>query len=129
MTGKKKIFLGMRVSKEEIDLIESLRKELRLNKSEMIRYLVQQAMTEKNSHLTYLREEVQELREILQTVVELNRFIASLLAGLTQKSSKSDPAEAEKLIQMAKQEAARDRKIKSTPENPKENKQPNQGDQ
>ena len=117
MTGKKKIFLGMRVSKEEIDLIESLRKELRLNKSEMIRYLVQQAMKEKNSHLTYLREEVQELREILQTVVELNRFIASLLAGLTHKSSKSDPAEAEKLIQMAKQEAARDRKMKSTPEN------------
>ena len=39
MRERKEIFLGMRFSKEEMERIDSIRKVLKLNKSEMIRLI------------------------------------------------------------------------------------------
>jgi len=105
MKEKREILWGIRFSKEEVDLINSLRKGTRLNKSEMIRHLVQEAITAKNKPFPNLTEELEGIRKRLQTLHQMNRYVASLLTALVRKSSKSNPEEAERIILTARAEA------------------------
>lgn len=105
MKKRKEIFVGMRFSKEEMERINTIRKELRLNKSEMIRRLVQQAISAENNQFSHFTEEIREVRRRLQTLYQMNRYVASLLSALVRKSSKSNPEEAEKMILAARGEA------------------------
>lgn len=105
MKERKEIFVGMRFSKEEIERIDSIRKDLRLNKSEMIRQLLQQAISVESKEFSHITEEIREVRRRLQTIYQLNRYVASLLTALVRKSSKSNPEEAEIMILAARAEA------------------------
>lgn len=105
MKGKKEIFVGMRFSKEEMEQIESIRKSLKLNKSEMIRQWVQQAISAEDKEVSHLTEEIREVRRRLQALYRINRYVAGLLTALVRKSSKSNPEEAERIILTARTEA------------------------
>lgn len=105
MKKKKEIFVGMRFSKEEMEPIDAIRKGLRLNKSEMIRQLVQQAISTENNQFSHMAEEIRELQRKFQVIYQLNRYVASLLTMLVRKSSKGNPEEAEKMILTARTEA------------------------
>jgi hypothetical protein len=106
-------FCGVRLSKKELDHLETTAKRLQGTKSEAIRHIINQSLDAQNRATSEYKLGLNELCEKLQEIYTLNRFIASLLSGLTRRSAKSDPGEAEKMIQAAKMEAVAHREGKT----------------
>jgi hypothetical protein len=102
---KKKIFCGVRLSREEVGFLELTGKKFRQTKTEVIRCLIKESMEGQKNPSEQVKEEIQELRQTLQGIFELNRYVASLITALVRKSSKSDPMEGEKIITKAREEA------------------------
>ena len=73
----------------------------------MIRHLVHEAITARNTPLSHLTEEVEGIRSRLQVGYQVNRYVASLLTALVRRSSKSNPEEAERMILSARAEVER----------------------
>lgn len=105
MKRKKEIFVGVRFSKEEIERIDAIRKGLKLNKSEVIRQWVQVAISAKDQPFSQVTGEIREIQKKLQSLYQMNRYVASLLTALVRRSSKSNPEDAEKMIFTARTEA------------------------
>jgi uncharacterized membrane protein YccC len=105
---KKSVFLGTRFSKAEMEWINSTRGVLKLNKSEMIRHLVQQAISAEQSQISEREKEIRELRRRLHSIHQVTRYVAALLTALVRKSSKSNPEEAERMIALARAEAEKE---------------------
>ena len=105
---KKSVFLGARFSKAEMEWIDSTRGVLKLNKSEMIRHLVQQAISSERSQISEREKEIRELRKRLYSMHQVTRYVAALLTALVRKSSKSNPEEAERMILTARAEAEKE---------------------
>lgn len=105
---KKSVFLGTRFSKAEMEWIDSNRSTLKLNKSEMIRHLIQQAISAEQSQISEREKEIRELRKRLHSMHQGTRYVAALLTALVRKSSKSNPEEAEGMIALARAEAEKE---------------------
>ncbi len=105
MKKKKAFSWGIRFSKEEVEQIDTFRKGMHLNKSEVIRYLIQQGFAIEKKEVSQLAEEVRALQKELRAIYLLNRYVAGLLTALVRKTSKNNPQEAEKIIYAAKLEA------------------------
>jgi hypothetical protein len=120
MTGKK---LSIRIKEKELERIRLLCEKFKESPSQTIRRLLAEDRVkeiELTGLLNELKNRLEENCSQLQRLEELARFTASLLSGLTRRSAKSDPGEAEKMIQTAKREVVAHREGKAKPVSDKE---------
>lgn len=105
MKEKKTFIWGIRFSKEEVDQINAFRKGMRLNKSDAIRHLIQQAFVAEKKAVFQLSSDVGTLQKELQSIYKMNRYVAGLLTALVRKTSKNNPQDADEMIRAARMEA------------------------
>jgi hypothetical protein len=97
--------LGLRLKESQLQQVDLLKKKWGMTRTEVIKALIQGNLDDKNRQTDSLKEEFQNLQQQVRELYEINRFTASLLIALVRKTSKTDPSEAEKMIQVAKQDA------------------------
>jgi predicted DNA-binding protein len=113
MTGKK---ISFRMNEKEFERLHLLCEKFKESPSQTIRRLLAEDRLLEIELISLLKEVQNRLEENdsrFQRLEDLGRFIASLLSGLTRRSAKSDPGEAEKMIQTAKREAVANREGKT----------------
>jgi predicted DNA-binding protein len=115
MMGKK---LSIRIKEKESERLRLLCEKFKESPSQTIRRLLVEDRVKEiefTGLLAELKNRLEENDSQLQRLEELGRFTASLLAGLTRRSAKSDPGEAEKMIQTARREVVAHREGKAKP--------------
>jgi predicted DNA-binding protein len=115
MMGKK---LSIRIKEKELERLNLLCEKFKESPSQTIRRLLAEDRVKEiefTGLLNELKNRLEENDSQLQRLEELARFTASLLSGLTRRSAKSDPGEAEKLIQAARREVVAHREGRAKP--------------
>jgi predicted DNA-binding protein len=109
------VFCGVRLSAEQIQFIDSRSKRTpRTTRSDIIRDLITQEIMGKETADNENRvfEELQAIQERIHLNEQYLVYLSSLLTALVRRTSKSDPSEAERMIDKAKEEAGREEKVK-----------------
>lgn len=113
-----KHFIGVRIDDQEKQILDRLCKEFKKTPSQIIRHLLNESQGNEIVLQNLLKEVMERSDENchqLQRLEELSRFTGSLLTSLVRKTSKSDPSEADRMIESARREVIRERKPKLDP--------------